>query len=89
MIERLQKLERESTIGQTLAQAKEIIWADIINSINEIWPCIQIIFEQKELIKRATDAITDIKQELGEMPTTTTNIIKFLKTKNRHELDDF
>ena len=88
LIEKLQKSERESAIGYTLAQAKEIIWEDIMNSIAEIWPCIQIIFEQKELIKRAFDVITNIKQELREMPTTTTNIIKFLKSKNIYELDD-
>lgn len=37
-------------MAQTLAQAKETIWLDINEAMNEIWPSIQIIFEQQELI---------------------------------------
>jgi len=46
LIEKLQKSEKESSIGNTLGKVKEIIWHNIINGMNEIWPSIQIIFEQ-------------------------------------------
>jgi len=32
-------------MAQTLAQAKESIWADISHAIAEVWPSFQIIFE--------------------------------------------
>jgi predicted nuclease with TOPRIM domain len=44
--QRLQQLGKETTMANTLAQAKENIWIDINKSMTEIWPSIQIIFEQ-------------------------------------------
>ena len=38
LIERFQKEQKESSIGNTLGQVKEIIWEDIMESINENWP---------------------------------------------------
>jgi len=43
-IEAWKKSAVESSIGYTLAHVKEIIWKNIIEEIDEIWPCIQIIF---------------------------------------------
>ena len=42
---KIQELEDESLMAQTLAQAKENIWADIIQAITKFCPSIQIIFE--------------------------------------------
>jgi len=42
---KIEELENESLMAQTLAQAKENIWADISQAITEVWPSIQIIFE--------------------------------------------
>lgn len=56
--------------------------------MDEIWPCIQIIFEKKELIEKAIRAISTINTKLGDMPTTTKNIIKFIDSKRRYELDN-
>ena len=53
----LQRVERDTSISYTLAQAKETIWMGILDFMNEIWPSIQIIFKQKELIKKATETI--------------------------------
>jgi len=36
LIERLQKLKKESSIGNTLGRVKEIIWNNIIICMNEI-----------------------------------------------------
>ena len=56
--------------------------------LNEIWPSIQIIFEQKELIQKENEAIATIKAQIGYKPATTKNIIKFMNSKNMYELDD-
>jgi hypothetical protein len=55
--------------GKTLEKAKENIWTDISKSIKEIWPMVQIIFEQHELVLRSRQAIDKIRGEVGEMPT--------------------
>jgi len=41
---RIEELENESLMAQTLAQAKEKIWANISQAITKDWPSIQIIF---------------------------------------------
>ena len=49
---------------------------------------VEIMFEQHELVLRIRQAIDKIKGELGEMPTETNEIIKFLNSKTREELED-
>ena len=44
-----------------MAEVKENVWTDITKSINEIWPMIQIMFEQNELVQRSKQAIDKIK----------------------------
>lgn len=56
--------------------------------MNEIWPNIKIIFEQKELIEKAREAISTTNEELADMPTTTNKIIKFLNSRSRYELEE-
>ena len=74
--------------GKTLAEVKESVWMDINKSMNEIWPMIQIMFDQNELVQRSQQAIKKIRAELGEMPTKAAKIIKFLNSKTREELED-
>jgi hypothetical protein len=75
-------------VGKTLVEAKENIWMDISKSINEIWPMVQIMFEQHELVLRSKQAIDRIKGELGEMPTEANEIIRFLNSKTKEELEN-
>jgi molecular chaperone DnaK (HSP70) len=75
-------------VGKTLAKAKENIWIDISKSINEIWPMVQIMFEQHDLVLKSRQAIERIRIELGEMPSTSNKIIKFLNSKTREELEE-
>ena len=75
-------------MDNTLAQAKENIWIDINKSMTEIWPSIQIIFEQHELIQKSRGAIEIIKEELGEKPTEATDLIRFLNSKKKQELEE-
>jgi len=83
-----QQLQKETIMEKTLAQAKEKIWIDINKSMEEIWPSIQIIFEQHELVQKAKEAIEKIKEELGEIPTEATELIIFLNSKNKQKLEE-
>jgi hypothetical protein len=72
LTQEIQKLQKETVMAKTLSEAKENIWMDISKSMTEIWPLIQIVFEQHELVQRARQAIDKIKGELGENPTEAT-----------------
>ena len=71
-----------------MAEVKENVWTGIIKSINEIGPMIQIMFEQNELVQRSKQAIEKIRVELGDMPTQANEIIRFLNSKTREELEE-
>ena len=68
MTETIKTLEKDLTLENLLRDIREILWTNIIDSINDIWSSIQIIFEQTELVKLATEAIQKTKEELGEKP---------------------
>ena len=72
---------------KTLSEAKENIWMDINKSMVEIWPVIQIIFEQHEIVQKSIEAIEKIREELGEIPTEATKLIRFLNYKNKQDLE--
>jgi len=57
MGEKIKVLEKDITLQKPLGQTKEMLWANIIDSVNDIWPSIQVIFEQTELVKVAIEAI--------------------------------
>jgi hypothetical protein len=84
----LQQLRKQTVAGKTLAEVRESVWTDITKSMNEIWPMIQIMFEQNELVQRSKHAIEKIRSELGEMATQANEIIKFLNSKTREELEE-
>jgi hypothetical protein len=84
----LQQLRKQTMAGKTLAEVKELVWTDISKSINEIWPMVQIMFEQNELLERRKQAMEKIKTELGNMPTQANEIIRFLNSKTREELEE-
>lgn len=81
-------MENESLMAQTLAQAKENIWADISQAIAKVWPSVQIIFEHEELITRCQRAIDEVKEALKQKPEEATNMIKVLNSKTRVELEE-
>jgi DNA repair exonuclease SbcCD ATPase subunit len=84
----LQQLQKKIVAGKTLAEVKENVWIDITKSINKIWPMIQIMFEHNELVQRSKQAIEKIRVELGDRPTQANDIIKFLNSKTREELEE-
>jgi hypothetical protein len=83
----LQQLQKQTVLGKTLAEAKENIWMDISKSMVEIWPLVQIMFEQYELVLRSRQAIDKTKGELGEMATEANEMIRFLNSKTKEELE--
>lgn len=82
------KSEKELTLKEPLAQEKQILWANIIDSVNDIWPSIQEIFQHNDLVKEAGEAIQCLRDELGNMPEEASRIIQFLYSKNKYELQD-
>jgi len=57
MSERMKLLEKDLTLDKPLGKTKEMMWANIIDSINNIWPSIHVIFEQTELLNITTKVI--------------------------------
>ena len=57
MGERIKFLEKDLTFQKPLGKTKEMLWANIIDSVNDVWPSVQVIFEQIELVKVAIEAI--------------------------------
>jgi hypothetical protein len=88
MRKELQQLQKQTLAGKTLAEVKELVWTDIAKSINEIWPMVQIMFEQNELLERSKQAVEKIRTELGDMPAQANDIIRFLNSKTREELEE-
>jgi hypothetical protein len=84
----IKQLQKKIVGGKTLAETKENICMDISKYINEIWPMLKKMFEQHELVLRSREAIDTIKGELGEIPTEANEIINFLNSKTREELED-
>jgi hypothetical protein len=74
--------------GKTLAEAKENIWIDISNSISTIWPMVQIMFEQHDLVLKRRQAIDRIRRELDEIPSVANELINFLNSKTKEELEE-
>jgi len=86
MGERNKILEKDLTMEKPLGQTKEMLRANIIDSVNHIWPSIQVIFEQIELVRVAIEAIQKEKKELGNKSEDANRLIHFLNSKNRYEL---
>jgi hypothetical protein len=83
----IQKLQKDTVMDKKLSEAKENIWMDISKSMAEIWPFIQIVFEQHELVQKARQEIEKIREELGERPIEAIELIMFLKSKTKEELE--
>ena len=46
------------------------------------------MFEQNELLERSKQAVEKIRTELGDMPVQANEIIRFLNSKTREELEE-
>jgi len=88
MGEKVKVLEKYSTLQKSLGQTKEMLWVNIIDYVNDIWPSIQVIFKQIELVKVASEAIKKVREDLGDQPEDANRLIHFLNCKKRHELNE-
>ena len=84
----MQQFQKQIVAGKTLVEVKQSVWTDITKSMNEIWQMIHILFKKNEMVQRSQQAIEKIRVELGEMPTKAVEIIKFMNSKTREELED-
>lgn len=87
LTQQVKTLEKDLTFENPLNDIKKILWTNIINSINDIWSSIQIIFEHIDLVKVALQEIEKTKEELGGKPEEAIRLIKFLNSRNKHQLE--
>ena len=71
------RLEKDLTLEKPLKEINEILWDNIIQSIRDVFPSIQIIYEQNELVKLALEEILKAREELGNMPEEANELIIF------------
>jgi len=45
MNERLKAMEKDLTLKEPLGKAKELLWANIVDFVNDIFPSIEVIFK--------------------------------------------
>jgi len=55
--QKVKSLEKDLTFDRPLIDIRKILWTNITHSINDVWPSIQIIFEEMELIKLALEEV--------------------------------
>lgn len=88
MGERIKILEKDLTFQQPLGQIKEMLWSNIIDSFNDIFPLIQVIFQYTKLVKVATKGIQNTRGDLGDKLEEASQLIKLLNNKNMYQLDE-
>ena len=59
-----------------------------IDSVNDIWPSIYVIFEQIDLVKTTQEEIQKTKAKLGEIPDEANRLIHFLNTRTKEQLEE-
>ena len=79
-------MEKDLVMERPLSELKEILWYNIIQLIKKVWPFIQIIYEQQDLVSWALEEIEKAREELGKMPEEANRLINFLNTQNKKQL---
>lgn len=80
---KVKTLENDLTFDKPLAEIKKILWANITQSINDVWSSIQVIFKQIDLVKAAEGDIQKIRPLLGQMLDEADLLINFLNNRNK------
>ena len=65
---RVKALEKDLSLDRPLGEIKGILWANISQSISDVWRSIQNIYEQIDLIAVAQVEIQKARTLLGHMP---------------------
>lgn len=85
---KVKSLEKDLTFDKPLIEIKRILWANITQSINDVWPSIHVIFEQIDIVKAAQEENQRTKAELGKIPKEANRLIHFLNTRNKEQLEE-
>ena len=86
--EELKKLQKELTLKEQISYVKNNLWNKIIETINDVWPSIQVIFEQRDLLKAELAEIQKTKYEIDNKPEQSIELVKFLNSKKKQELEE-
>ena len=70
-----------------MAYIKNHLWNKIIEGIHSQWPSLWIIYEQRELLQVASAEIDKNKREIDNKPAQAIQLIDFLNSKTREELE--
>ena len=85
---KVKTLEKDLTFDKPLTKIKKILWANITQFVNDVWPSIQVIFEQIDLVKAAQGEIQKTRDLLGQMPDEANQFIHFLNNKTKEQLEE-
>ena len=66
--EEFKKLQKELTLKDQISYIKNYLWNNIIEAIHDVWPSIQVIFEQRELLLAAQAEIQKTQTDLADKP---------------------
>ncbi len=83
---KVKALENDLSLDKPLEEIKGILWANINQSICNVWRSIQVIYEYIDLIAAAQVEIQKARTLLGDMPEQANRLIHFLNTKTSEEL---
>ena len=82
-------LEKDLTLEKPLREINEILRDNIIQSLKDVWPSIQIMQEQNDLVKLAIEEVLAAREELGNRPDEANELIHFLNTQTKQQLEEF
>lgn len=83
LIQRIWNYEDQSIIIQMLAEEKHSIWHNINANVTDLWPFIQIIFEQEVLVQTVKVAIEKTKSYIEHKLEEAQTIIRMLNSKTK------
>lgn len=86
--DKVKALEKDLLLEKPLAEIRRILWANIFQSITDIWTSIQVIHEQIDLVKVAQEEIQRARDSLGHMPEQANRLIQFLNTHTKEQLEN-
>ena len=83
---KVRAMEKDISLDKPLGEIKGILWANINQSLSNMWRSIEIIYEQIDLIVQAQIEIQKARTLLGHMPEQANKLIQFLNTHTSEEL---
>lgn len=84
---KVKALENGLLLDKPLAEIRSILWANIGQSITDMWKSIQVIHEQIDLVAAAQEEIQRARDSLGNMPEQANRLIHFLNTHTKEDLE--